>query len=223
MAITAAGAAGVGVLIATGGVPFATEVSIKTVKAKDNKDSSPYQLGVHYMIAAEPINSPNNEIAEFMWLGCPHCYNLEPSLENYIANKKDAVFVRHAPPLAGHWKNDSLFFYALKMVTNDDQGIFKIAFSAIQKKSLNTSSAKSVVAFSKANNISSFKMSSAMKSAGVQGNSTSSLQLAKQLELRSVPSLVIGGKYIPLLGAPGIKSYGDYFKIVEHVYKLSTL
>ena len=69
-------------------------------------------------------------IYEFFWYGCPHCYNIEPTIDKIESNlKEDTLLVRLPLALRDSWVNHAKAFFALeKMGKTSDlhEKIFEI-------------------------------------------------------------------------------------------------
>lgn len=52
--------------------------------------------GYETLSPAQPVQNPAKvEVIEFFWYGCPHCYNLEPYVNKWLATKpKNVEFIR---------------------------------------------------------------------------------------------------------------------------------
>lgn len=77
-----------------------------------------YQPGVHYKVLEKPIDAKDNEIIEYFWFKCPHCYKFEKMLkDNYIMLKDNRVTVRieHAA-ISKRWVQDAQLFYTFKVM-----------------------------------------------------------------------------------------------------------
>ncbi|MCB1757809.1 MAG: thiol:disulfide interchange protein DsbA/DsbL, partial [Gammaproteobacteria bacterium] len=60
------------------------------------------QEGYELITPPQNTSTPDKvEVIEFFWYGCPHCYQLEPTMEKWLKeDKPDYVeLVRVAPPL----------------------------------------------------------------------------------------------------------------------------
>jgi protein dithiol oxidoreductase (disulfide-forming) len=58
-----------------------------------------WKAGVNYeaVVPAQPTSAPPGkvEVLEFFWLGCPHCYALEPYIQKWLQQKPSYIqFVR---------------------------------------------------------------------------------------------------------------------------------
>ena len=60
-------------------------------------------------------------IYEFFWYGCPHCYNLEPTMDRIEADlEKDTKVVKLPVALRDSWIPHAKLYYALKQMDKID-------------------------------------------------------------------------------------------------------
>ena len=60
-------------------------------------------------------------IYEFFWYGCPHCYNLEPTMGRIESNlEKDTILVKVPVALRDTWESHAKAYYALQQMNLDD-------------------------------------------------------------------------------------------------------
>ncbi len=150
----------------------------------------------------ETIDPPQNtsvsdkvEVLEFLWLGCPHCYSLEPSMEEWKKNKPDYVhFVREAPPLNPSWENHSRGFYAAQLLGKEQEFVVAM-FEAIHEKKQPMRDKKKIAALAGTLGMDESKFLSTMDSFAVEGKLMRSRDLAIKSGISSVPSIIINGKY----------------------------
>lgn len=79
-------------------------------------ESVDFKPGEHYTILEDPIESKNNEIIEYFWYKCPHCYTFEQMLKkNYqlLITNNMTLRVEHAA-ISKRWVQDAQLFYALR-------------------------------------------------------------------------------------------------------------
>ncbi|MGH8119113.1 MAG: thiol:disulfide interchange protein DsbA/DsbL, partial [Gammaproteobacteria bacterium] len=63
--------------------------------AEDNAPAKTYET-----ITPQPTSSGDKiEVIEFFWYGCPHCFDLEPTLDKWLAAKPDDVEFRRIPAI----------------------------------------------------------------------------------------------------------------------------
>jgi len=56
-------------------------------------------------------------IYEFFWYGCPHCYSLEPTINNIEANlDKDTILIKVPVALRDSWELHAKAYYALQQM-----------------------------------------------------------------------------------------------------------
>lgn len=75
-----------------------------------------YKPGEHYTVLETPIESKDNEIIEYFWYKCSHCYKFEKMIKaNYQELIKNEVTLRleHAA-ISKKWVQDAQLFYTLR-------------------------------------------------------------------------------------------------------------
>jgi len=150
----------------------------------------------------ENISPPQNtsvsdkvEVLEFFWLGCPHCYALEPTIEKWLESKPDYVhFVREAPPLNPSWEAHSRGFYAAQLMGKENEFVHAM-FEAIHEKKQPMRNPKKIAALAATIGLDEKKFLGAMKSFAVEGKLKRATDLAIKAGINSVPSVIINGKY----------------------------
>ena len=76
-----------------------------------------WQEGQHYhLITPVPEMGTGDqvEVIEFFWYGCPHCYQMEPAMNDWLAKKPDNVKFTRIPVMFGGAANmHAKAYYAL--------------------------------------------------------------------------------------------------------------
>lgn len=135
------------------------------------------------------------EVTEFFWYGCPHCYELEPTLAKWLKTlPKDVVF-RRVPADFGRWTGGVKLYYALE-ATGDLERVHKELFDAIHLNRLNFNLESEVADWLAKKGVDRKKFTDAYNSFGVQSKVSRAQQLTQAHKLNGVPALVVGGKYI---------------------------
>lgn len=137
------------------------------------------------------------EVIEFFSYGCPHCYELQPLIEKWEAGlPKDVVFKRVAVGFGREmWENLGKAFYAfsdMKVLPKVDDAIF----AAVHKQRLPLQDEKSITAWAAKQGIDPAKFTAAYNSFSVNSHVTQSERMVESYQVASVPSLVVGGKYV---------------------------
>ena len=154
--------------------------------------------GNGYELVQPPQNTATAdqvEVVEFFWLGCPHCYSFEPTIEAWAKDRPENVaFVREAPPLNGSWETHSRAFYAAQLLGMEDEMVAAM-FEAIHEKRQPMRDPKKVADLAEGLGMDRDKFLEAMQSFGVQTRMNRSMQLARGAGLTGVPAIMINGKY----------------------------
>jgi len=149
-----------------------------------------------------PVDPPQNtadsekvEVLEFFWLGCPHCYQFEPAIEAWKADKPDYVaFVREAPPLNPSWENHSRGFYAAQIAGYEQEFVVAM-FKAIHVNKKRMRDPEKIAELAAGLGMDKEKFLKSMESFGVRAKVKRAIQLAKGAGVQGVPSILINGKY----------------------------
>ena len=165
-----------------------------------------WKPGVNYdpIVPAQPTNvSPGKvEVVEVFWLGCPHCYALEPFVQAWLKNKPSYIEFVRIPVMWGPvHRAHARLFYTLAALNRSD--LFEKAFDTIQQKheplvSLSGNDAETLKlqqSFAKDNGISPEDYAKAYNSFSVNSNLQRAEQLTQRYQVQGVPLVVIDGKY----------------------------
>ncbi len=150
----------------------------------------------------ETIDPPQNtadvekvEVLEFFWLGCPHCYAFEPTIEAWEKNKPEYVnFVREAPPLNPSWENHSRSFYAAQLLGKEHEFVVAM-FNAIHEKRQPMRDPKKIAELAGTLGMDEDKFLKTMNSFAVEGKLKRAIQLARGAGITGVPAVIVNGKY----------------------------
>ena len=151
-----------------------------------------------YTVIDPPQNTATSdkvEVLEFLWLGCPHCYEFEPTIETWKAQKPGYVtFTREAPPLNASWENHSRGFYAAQLL-GKEQEFVEAMFTAIHKNRKRMRKPNDIAELASGLGMDKDKFLKTMKSFAVEGKLKRSMLLAKGAGINGVPAIVVNGKY----------------------------
>ncbi|HEX4619761.1 MAG TPA: thiol:disulfide interchange protein DsbA/DsbL [Steroidobacteraceae bacterium] len=163
-----------------------------------------WKPGVNYdpLVPAQPTSvAPGKvEVMEVLWLGCAHCYALEPYIRAWLKTKPAYVeFVRApvmwGPPQRAHAK----LFYALKALGRPD--LIDKAFDTIQQQHnslIGGSDAESLQmeqAWAAQNGVNPTEFANAFNSFSVNSDLARAEELSARFRVTSVPLVIINGKY----------------------------
>jgi thiol:disulfide interchange protein DsbA len=166
--------------------------------------SGKWKPGVNYdaLTPAQPTNvGPGKvEVVEVFWLGCPHCYALEPFVEAWLKNKPAYIEFVRVPVMWGPaHRAHARLFYTLQALNRSD--LFEKAFDTIQQQhqpliaQSDDETLKLQQGFAKENGISPEDYTKAYNSFSVNSNLQRAEQLTQRYQVQGVPLVVVDGKY----------------------------
>jgi protein dithiol oxidoreductase (disulfide-forming) len=181
-----------------------------------------WQEGVNYkrLVPAQPTNvAPGQvEVLEFFWYACPHCYALEPTVASWLKSKPAYVSFSRVPVLwnEGHRSLARLFY------TLDSMGKLNAVHSEIFKEIQvngdpligpdpnNAAAAERVqLSFIKRLGISDADFAKEYHGFNVETAMQRADQLAQRFQVESVPTFVVGGKYITDVAMAGAAEHPE--------------
>ena len=152
-------------------------------------------------------------VYEFFWYGCPHCYNLEPTMDKIEANlKKDTVLIKVPVALRDTWETHAKAFYTLQQMKLDDDLHEKI-FNEIHINSERLDTRDTLSQFVSNEGFDGEKFKQIFDSFGTEIRLKKASRLARQYQITSVPTLVINGKY--RTSGSHVSSYDELIDVVN--------
>lgn len=178
-----------------------------------------YQEGTHFRLlttAEGTSSSPTKiEVTEIFWYGCPHCYNLDPVLTDWVKRlPADVSFVR--VPVMWNPVNEThaRIFYTAQALGKLDQ-IHSAVFRAMHVDNKTLTDEADIQKLFAEFGVSADQFNKTFHSFAVD----SQLQRAKNLTVRykvqGVPLLVVNGKYA--VTGPGIHSHEDMLAVTDEL------
>ncbi|MCH8895735.1 MAG: thiol:disulfide interchange protein DsbA/DsbL [Proteobacteria bacterium] len=199
------------------------EASEKIVLAQADPDPSPaapesrFIDGKHYtsLIPAQPTSSPPDriEVAEVFMFSCPHCYNFQPHIQQWLKNKASYVeFVRipaNFNPLAR--EHSRAYYAAVQLGIAEQISIPFFREFHTNRNPLNTPDrlAKFFFRF----DISEEDFLKAFNSFEVDSRVRQADKLTRRYQISGVPAVVINGKYVS--GADKVGGYENLIALMD--------
>jgi len=182
-----------------------------------------WKPGVHYMplVPAQPTNvAPGKvEVMEVFWLGCPHCYALEPYLQKWLKSKPGYVEFVRVPVMWGpvHRAHARLYYTLLALGRED---LVQKAFDTIQHQdesalvaTSDQATLKLQEAFARENGVSPADFEKTYNSFSVSSNLQRAEEITQRYQVQTVPFLVVAGKYSTDPGMAG--SATNLFSLID--------
>ena len=189
--------------------PDRSDVSLEhlaALPANAQLPSGKWKPGVNYdpIVPAQPTNvSPGKvEVVEVFWLGCPHCYALEPFVQAWLKNKPSYIEFVRVPVMWGPvHRAHARLFYTLQALNRSD--LFEKAFDTIQQEhnplvsttGNDDETLKLQQAWAKQNGISPEDYAKAYNSFSVNSNLQRAEALTQRYAVQGVPLVIVNGKY----------------------------
>ena len=152
-------------------------------------------------------------IYEFFWYGCPHCYNIEPTIDQIEADlKKDTILIKVPVALRNTWEIHAKAYYALQQMKLDDDLHEKI-FAEIHVNANRLDTEEKLVNFLNQEGYDAEKFSKILNSFGTEIRVKKASRLANQYQITSVPTLIINGKY--RTSGSYVSSYEELYDVVQ--------
>ena len=152
-------------------------------------------------------------IYEFFWYGCPHCYNLEPTMDRIEADlEKDTKVVKLPVALRDSWIPHAKLYYALKQMDKIDQ-VHNLIFEEIHLEDNRLNTEQQMIDFLGKHGIDTDKFIEKYNSFGTEARIKKASNLAKKYQIDSVPTLIINGKF--LTSGSYVSSYDELYSVVN--------
>ena len=152
-------------------------------------------------------------IYEFFWYGCPHCYNLEPTMDRIEADlEKDTKVVKLPVALRDSWIPHAKLYYALKQMDKIDL-VHNLIFEEIHLEDNRLNTEQQMIDFLGKHGIDTDKFIEKYNSFGTEARIKKASNLAKKYQIDSVPTIIINGKF--LTSGSYVSSYDELYGVVN--------
>ena len=143
------------------------------------------------------------EVREFFWYGCPHCFSIEPYLKKWTP-AENVVFIRTPAVLGKRWEAHGYAYYALEQLGKIEE-VHKGLFEALHLRNMKLNTPVSIAEFlEKEYKIDQGLFLKTYYSFAVSTKVNQAERLAKQYQLKSVPTFTVQGKYITSPSMEGV-------------------
>ena len=163
-------------------------------------------------------NSPQTEhdkivIYEFFWYGCPHCFNIEPTIVKIESNlNQDTVLIKLPLALKESWVNHAKAFFSMQQM-NIDNNLHSKIFEEIHINGNRLDTKSTLVDFIDSEGFDGSSFSRNFDSFGTEIRIKKANKLARQYQITSVPTIIINGKY--LTSGSFVSSYEELYDVVN--------
>lgn len=143
-----------------------------------------------------PVESKGKvEVLEFFWYGCPHCYALEPLLEDWVKRlPTDAEFRRVPAVLSQNWISHAQVYYAFEALGVTDR-LHRPFFDAVHRERLQVDNQQAFEGWLQRQNVDPKKFNDAARSFGVQSLVKRAARVTAAYRIDGVPALAVHGRF----------------------------
>lgn len=179
-----------------------------------------YQLHQHYL-AIEPAvpnlsEGSEHEVVELFWYGCPHCYEFEPHIEQWLAEKPDNVtFIRLPAVLNKRWEQHARAYYALEFMGKLDPG-HGLLFEAIHEQGRRLVDLDSMARFLSQHGIDEAEFRQHFDSFAVATKVNRARELGIQYNVTGVPTVIVDGQF-----KVSAQLAGGHSRVIEIIQQLT--
>ena len=171
--------------------------------------------GVDYqLIPPQPVATGERiEVVEFFWYGCPHCNNLQPSLEAWLRHKPADVELRRIPAIFREsWVPHARLYYTLEAL-GEVQRLHQAVYRSIHGEKDSLASPGATVAWAARHGIEQSRWSTTYNSPEVERKVEESRSHTRAYNIAGTPSLVVDGRYLTSSGMA--ESMAEVIAILE--------
>ena len=181
-----------------------------------------WKPGVNYepVVPGQPtsVGPGKVEVLEVMWLGCPHCYALEPYVKSWLKTKPAYVEFTRVPVMWGAVQRaHARLFYTLKALGRPD--LIDKAFDTVQQQrnplvaGTDAETLQIEQAWAAQNGVSAADFAGAYNSFSVSSELARAEELTQRYRVQDVPFIVVNGKYTTDVTKAG--SVANLFQLIN--------
>ena len=155
--------------------------------------------GKNYLRLKAPVPTETGkkiEVIEFFSYGCPHCAELEPHIDTWLAKLPADVQFRRVPVFfQDRWVNLGKVYYTLEAM-GDEQKLSPDVFKAIHGQNVSLWNDKTFFDWAASKGLDRKKVEDVYGSFTIAGKINRAKQLAQNYNVQSVPMVAVDGKFV---------------------------
>jgi protein dithiol oxidoreductase (disulfide-forming) len=153
--------------------------------------------GYNVISPAQPTQTGDKiEVLEIFWYACPHCYDFEPHVKEWLASKPEDVTFRRMPGIfRKSWiPHAKAFFTAEKMGVLDK--IHTPLFNAIHRDKKKIHNDKAIMKFFVNQGVDKGEFIKIYESEEIDTKAKQAFVMGQRYKVTGVPAIVVNGKYM---------------------------
>ena len=182
-----------------------------------------YVQGQHYQTTKSllpVVDDTQKEVVELFMYTCPHCYHLEPEVEDWKKSIDSSVhFIQMPAVFSDAQKPLAAAFYAAQAMGVHDK-LHPLFFDAIHEDGLQLNSNKAILDYVEQQGIDRASFDKMMSSFAVKTKVKKAAVYTKMSGVGGVPSFVVNGRYYT--SGPMAGSIENLFNVVDYLVEQNT-
>lgn len=168
----------------------------------------------------QPTLDPKRvEVLELFFYGCPHCFDLEPMLNKWVATLPRHAYFRRMPAIFNDgWVPLAKAYFAAEALGVVEKLHGEI-FNAIHLQGMNLNNRDTLLRLVAARGVDAKKFAQAYDSFGVQAKVQQAREQTSAYGIQGVPSLIVDGKYRTSSSLTG--SHEKLFPVLDELIALA--
>jgi thiol:disulfide interchange protein DsbA len=155
------------------------------------------------------------EVLEFFWYRCPHCFQLEPSINAWLKTLPRDAQVRRVPAVfRDDWMPGAKLYYTLEQMNLLDRLHHKV-FDAYHVENISLNDPAVLGGWIAKQGVDRKKFEGIYNSFSIQSKATQGARLATAYAISGVPAFIIDGKYTTSMSMAG--SQARLFEVLDQL------
>ena len=156
--------------------------------------------GQHYTLLESPVatqvDDDQIEVTEAFWFGCPHCYRLQTTVNEWYETLDDDVSIVKMPAtMGGDWNTHATAFYAAQSLGIEEE-LHQDFFDAIHQDGRSLTEADDIADFFSNYGVSEEEAQKALTAFSVRSEVNKANSRMRDMRLMGVPALIVDGRYV---------------------------
>ncbi len=180
-----------------------------------------FEEGRHYTVFfdAPEAQAPEGktEVMEFFWYNCPHCYDLEPFLKEWLEEREDTVHLRLVPTVfSARWAIGARVYYTLVELNRLD--LHPVVFKLVHEQGRRLKTADGIGRMLAPFDVDPAKFAETFRSEAVTAHLEATRDLPEAYDLSGVPTLVVDGRY--RIGSKNATNFEEMLEIADYLVRV---
>lgn len=159
------------------------------------------------------------EVIQFFYYGCPHCFDQQPLLEDWLERKPADVEFRYVPALrSDRWLTLTRAYFALERL-GEARRLHRPIYDVINFDGVMLSDEKRLVEWAAKNGVDAARFTVTLASPEVAALVEAARRLSLEYDVRATPTLVVAGRYLFSSGEAG--SHHEALRLLDQFVELA--